>query len=59
MRLSVVHETLYRYDQAVESSHHLAHLSPQSDAMQTVHAHRIDIDPAPDRKSTRLNSSHT
>jgi transglutaminase-like putative cysteine protease len=47
MRLSVVHETLYRYDQAVESSHHLAHLSPQSDAMQTVHAHRIDIDPAP------------
>ncbi|MEY2621518.1 MAG: hypothetical protein RIT26_1338 [Pseudomonadota bacterium] len=47
MQLSIVHETIYRYGRQVESSHHLAHLSPGSDPAQTVHAHRIEVDPTP------------
>ena len=47
MRLSIVHETVYRYSQRVESSHHLAHLSPCTEPTQNVLSHRIEIDPVP------------
>ena len=47
MRLSITHETTYSYKTPVESSHHLAHLTPPSNATQTVLEHRLDIAPAP------------
>jgi len=43
--LSVVHETRYRYDEAVERSVHLYRLRPAHDARQEVIAHDLTITP--------------
>ena len=48
MRLSITHQTLYDYGVPVESSHHMAHLTPPGTATQDVVSHGIEIEPIPD-----------
>jgi transglutaminase-like putative cysteine protease len=55
MRLSITHQTAYRYGVAVESSHHLAHLTPPNRSTQQVDSHAIDIDPVPNARDTRTD----
>lgn len=47
MQLSITHQTAYAYGVPVESSHHMAHLTPCDTPTQNVLSHGIDIDPAP------------
>jgi transglutaminase-like putative cysteine protease len=47
MRLSITHQTTYAYGVPVESSHHMAYLTPPNSATQQVLSHAIDIDPQP------------
>ena len=47
MLLQITHETHYRYTPAVENADHVLHLSPPSNAVQTVLQHHIDISPKP------------
>lgn len=47
LTLEVVHETRYDYGAPVSLAHHLAHLQPLSDAAQALHAHALEIEPAP------------
>jgi transglutaminase-like putative cysteine protease len=53
MRYSVVHETQYSYSAPVVLSHQLLHLTPRSVLWQTVHAHRIVIEPQPAEAAER------
>ena len=46
--LSVLHETLYRYDAPVELAHHMACLCPRDTPRQQVRGWRLRIDPPPD-----------
>ena len=46
MRLHVVHETRYRYSNPVLLSQQLLHLTPRVLPWQTVHSHRIGVEPA-------------
>ena len=45
MRLSVVHETQYRYSNPVALSQQLLHLTPRSLPWQTCHSYRVEVDP--------------
>lgn len=47
MRLSITHQTTYAYGVPVESSHHLAHLTPPNGPSQQVESHVIELDPVP------------
>ena len=47
MRLAITHQTQYTYAEVVESSHHLAHLTPLSLSNQEVLTHHLEIDPRP------------
>lgn len=47
MRLRVLHTTTYHYQASVDLAQHMVHLSPVDTPTQTVHAHRLHIDPAP------------
>lgn len=47
-RLSVRHDTRYRYDTPVEVAHHSAHLRPRDTDWQQVHDWSLHIDPLPD-----------
>jgi transglutaminase-like putative cysteine protease len=51
MRLSITHETRYRYASDVEQAHHVAMLTPASLPRQLVHSHRLDIEPAPQSRN--------
>jgi transglutaminase-like putative cysteine protease len=42
---SVVHTTRYDYSEAVSVSHHVARLTPRTNAHQVCHQHRIDVEP--------------
>ena len=46
MRLSVIHETHYRYSAPVVLSQQLLHLTPRELPWQNIAAHRLVIDPA-------------
>lgn len=52
-RLSVEHETLYRYDHPVEQSQHVACLRPLSDAGQRLLSFEMAVQPTPTQHSTR------
>jgi transglutaminase-like putative cysteine protease len=54
--LTVEHETLYAYDQAVEQAQHIACLSPMSDPGQTVLAHNLAVTPTPSHRSERVDA---
>lgn len=47
MRISVVHSTVYRYDQPVYLERHTFRLRPREDATQRLLQYSIDISPAP------------
>lgn len=47
MRYSLTHRTTYAYEAAVHQSYHLLHLSPREIANQTIHDHRVTIEPSP------------
>lgn len=55
-RLSVEHETLYRYDHAVEQAQHIACLRPLSDAGQRLLQFDMAVDPLPSQHSIRRDS---
>src|SRR6266851_5574737 len=46
MRLSILHETHYRYSSPVVLSQQLLHLTPRTLPWQTCDAHRISVEPA-------------
>lgn len=56
MRLSVTHETRYRYAHAVEQAHHIAHLRPLSSASQQLLQHDLRIEPAPEASAQSIDS---
>jgi transglutaminase-like putative cysteine protease len=45
MRLSITHETRYRYASDVEQAHHVAMLTPASLDKQILHSHVLDVMP--------------
>ena len=47
MLLQLTHETRYQYTPSVDNADHVLHLSPISNAQQTVLKHRVDIHPQP------------
>lgn len=55
-RLSVVHETRFRYATAVGHAHHLACLQPRSDERQTCEAFTLSIAPAHGPASVRTDA---
>ena len=56
MRLTVVHETKYEYEHAVEQAHHIAHLRPLASASQQLMAHELTIEPKPESLGYSLDS---
>lgn len=55
-RLSVEHETLYKYNHAVEQAQHIACLRPLSDAGQRLEVFDMSVSPVPTQHSTRRDS---
>lgn len=55
-RLSVVHETRFRYASAVGHAHHLACLQPRSDERQRCEAFALSINPAHSPASLRTDA---
>jgi len=55
-RLSVEHETLYKYNHAVEQAQHIVCLRPLSDAGQTLQLFDMSVSPTPTQHSTRRDS---
>src|SRR4051812_33470129 len=53
MRLSIVHETHYRYSTPVVLSQQLLHLTPRTLPWQSCEAHRIDVEPATNETAER------
>ncbi|MEO7336819.1 MAG: transglutaminase family protein [Caldimonas sp.] len=53
---TVEHETRYAYRSAVAQSWQLAHLTPRELPWQSVRAHELRIDPAPDERRDGLDS---
>jgi transglutaminase-like putative cysteine protease len=49
--LHVIHETRYRYETRVDVAHHIAHLTPRSDARQQVGHFDLKITPSPSERS--------
>jgi transglutaminase-like putative cysteine protease len=56
MRLSVLHDTLYRYSPAVETAQHIAYLRPRETACQQVVSHTLLVEPRPGQLSTRTDA---
>ncbi|MBL8310511.1 MAG: transglutaminase family protein [Burkholderiales bacterium] len=52
MKLTVTHETRYVYASRVEQAHHIAHLQPVSNDVQTLHSHHLSISPTPSERSS-------
>ena len=59
--IEIVHDTAYQYAQTVSQSHHVAHLTPLTDAKQQVLLHRLSVSPQPAfqhlRRDTHGNTS--
>ena len=56
MRLTVIHETKYEYEHAVEQAHHIAHLRPLACASQQLLSHELTIEPKPESLGYSLDS---
>ncbi|MBD8050735.1 transglutaminase family protein [Limnohabitans radicicola] len=56
MRLSVLHDTLYRYSPAVETAQHIAYLRPRDTACQQLVSHTLAVEPPPGHLSTRTDA---
>jgi transglutaminase-like putative cysteine protease len=55
MKLRVVHETAYDYDEPVTTSHHEIHLEPRAAPGQVVLSHRVEITPPPEAVYGRVD----
>ena len=55
MKLSVTHETRYKYESPVVQAHHMAYLHPLHNATQHVHSYSLDISPAPENIARSLD----
>lgn len=55
MKLRVVHRTLYRYGDAVTTSHHEARLSPRDSEAQRTLRHEIIVSPLPEARRRRFD----
>jgi transglutaminase-like putative cysteine protease len=55
VKLQLVHRTLYRYGEAVTTSHHEARLSPREEENQRVLAHELEIVPQPESRRRRAD----
>ena len=56
VRLSVVHETEYRYEQPVTMAQHVACLRPLSDEAQRLRVFDMSVAPVPGQHSTRVDA---
>ncbi len=56
MRLTVIHETKYEYEHAVEQAHHIAHLRPLASPSQQLFSHELTIEPQPESLRYSLDS---
>jgi transglutaminase-like putative cysteine protease len=54
-KLRVVHRTIYRYSEAVSTSHHEARLSPREYEHQSTVSHQIEIVPRPELRRRRFD----
>lgn len=54
--LSIQHDTAYAYALPVSQSHHVAYLTPVSDAYQELASHRLSIVPEPSSRHARQDS---
>lgn len=55
MRIRIVHQTTYEYEQPVTTSHHEVHLTPRDGDVQTLLAHDLAVLPAPGAERDRLD----
>ncbi|HKQ69013.1 MAG TPA: transglutaminase family protein [Polyangiaceae bacterium] len=55
MRVRVIHETVYEYDEPVTTSHHEVHLTPRDGEGQVCLAHDIAISPTPSAMRERFD----
>jgi transglutaminase-like putative cysteine protease len=55
MKLSVVHETHYKYSSPVPLSHQLLHLTPRELPWQTCTSYRLTVEPAPAEQEERVD----
>jgi len=55
MRYLVRHRTTYRYTQDVAYSHHLLHLAPRESASQDVTNYSLDVSPASNTRTGRVD----
>lgn len=55
MRLRVVHETTYEYDEIVTTSHHEIHLTPRDGPSQVCLSHQVTITPEPETVRERID----
>jgi transglutaminase-like putative cysteine protease len=53
MKLRVIHKTVYHYADAVNASHHEAHLAPRDGRAQVCLAHAVRISPRPNTTRER------
>ena len=56
MRLTVLHETRFEYERAVEQAHHIAHLRPLASPSQQLLSHELTIEPKPESLGYSLDS---
>jgi len=56
VRLSITHETTYRYSTPVETAQHLATIRPLECPWQRVVSHRLRIDPAPSYETSHIDA---
>ncbi|MGZ3254854.1 MAG: transglutaminase family protein, partial [Burkholderiaceae bacterium] len=52
---NVVHETHYQYQSKVTLSQQVLHMSPRAFHFQDIHSHQIDIEPAPQELTDRMD----
>lgn len=55
MRIRIVHETAYQYEEPVTTSHHEVHLSPRDGDGQTCLLHNLAVFPVPGAERDRLD----
>ena len=55
MKLQLVHRTIYRYSDAVTTSHHESRLSPREEENQRVLAHELEVVPRPESRRRRAD----
>jgi transglutaminase-like putative cysteine protease len=55
LRLRIVHETVYGYEEPVTTSHHEVHLTPRDVDGQALLAHELVISPVPGAERDRLD----